>query len=368
MHSSHSFIALFLSQLLQLVFGVPQVTAPPALLATAIPAVESSSSVAGGPGCGGCIIVADVAGIVWYSGVFVNTAATAVVSVGVGNGTRVTRTSIVQNEQEFTFNPAAGTAAFGTTPLAVTNVGYQSETVINGATLTSPTAYNVFSAYTLTSQQLVGGVCSTTSYESTLPTAYSETLSAGDGQVTLDLAGEQAFISYLGFTRCQGGGENVGGTVLAQVSNLTATTTMFYSSVGLGPMSTTLAPTTNPSASRLPLRTTTLSEVLTTLTATLSGSSTITAIPVSAMAPNIVIGNTTITPSDNPFGLPLTFPTNSTAFPAPTAIGTIGTGVVGGNGTVPFIPGSDAPVWRSNTSVWGSAGLIFLVAIVGWIL
>ena len=79
--------------------------------------------------------MADVNGVVWYDGVFVNNAATAVVSIGAGNGTaRVTRTSITQNEAEFTFNPQAN-APFGTAPLAVTNVGYASTTVIGGATL-----------------------------------------------------------------------------------------------------------------------------------------------------------------------------------------------------------------------------------------
>ncbi|KAI4141505.1 MAG: hypothetical protein L6R39_005302 [Caloplaca ligustica] len=279
----------------------------------------------------------------------------------------------MRNEASFTFNPQAGTAAYGTAPLATTSVGYDSVTVINGATLTSPTAYNVFSAFTLTSQQLVGGVCSTTSYTRTLANAFSETLSSANGQVTLDLAGEQQFISYIGFTRCQGGGENVGGTVIAQVSNLTSTTTMFYSGVALAAMSTTLAPTTNPT-STLPLRTTTLSEVFTTITATLSGSVTITPVPVSAQAPNIVIGNTTITPVPNPIGLPLTIPNNSTAYPMPTATGAGGgigtgggTGFNGGNATMfmPYI--GDAPVWRSAALLWGSALITFLMAIA-WVL
>lgn len=79
--------------------------------------------------------MANAAGVVWYSGIFLNTAATEVVSVGMGNGTRVTRTSIMRNEASFTFNPQAGTAAYGTAPLATTSVGYDSVTVINGATL-----------------------------------------------------------------------------------------------------------------------------------------------------------------------------------------------------------------------------------------
>ncbi|KAL9020902.1 MAG: hypothetical protein Q9185_001865 [Variospora sp. 1 TL-2023] len=365
MCSPHSFVVLALSLLLQLAAGVPQITAPPALLQTIVPAAESASLA--DPGCGGCILVADVAGIVWYSGVFLNTAATEVVSIGLGNntngnGVRVTRTSIVQNEDQFTFNPQLGTAAYGSAPLVVTNVGYESETVIGGATLTSPTAYNLFTAFTLTSQLIENGVCVTSTYESTLASAFTETLSSADGQVTLDLVGEQAFISALGFTRCQSGGENIGGTVLAQVETLTDTTTMFYNTVALAPMATTLAPTTNPTSSRLPPRTTTLSEVFTTLTATLSGSSTITAVPVSAEAPNIVIGNRTLTPPNDPFGLPITDSLDPTASAVPSGGNT--TDVAGGNGTVPYVLG-EASTWGSDTSLWGSA-LVILVMAIGW--
>lgn len=99
-------------------------------------AAPESSTTAAQNGCGGCTIVADVAGIVWYSEIFINTAATAVVSINNGNGTsgaRVTRTSVVRNEGQFTFNPQAGSAAFGTVPAV--NIGYSSITTIAGATL-----------------------------------------------------------------------------------------------------------------------------------------------------------------------------------------------------------------------------------------
>lgn len=75
----------------------------------------------------------DVAGVVWYSEVFLNTAATAVVSVNNGNGSRVTRTSFIVNEGQFTFNPQAGAAGYG--PSAVTNVAYSSVTTIGGVPL-----------------------------------------------------------------------------------------------------------------------------------------------------------------------------------------------------------------------------------------
>ena len=80
--------------------------------------------------CGGCYLIADVAGLVWYSEVFLNPAATALVSVGVGNGTRVTRTSVIQNEGEFTFNPSA-TVSGG----ALTQLNYQPTVNVGGAVL-----------------------------------------------------------------------------------------------------------------------------------------------------------------------------------------------------------------------------------------
>ncbi len=74
-----------------------------------------------------------VAGLVWYSQIFINTAATAVVSVGIGNGTRATRTSVLQNEGAFTFNPG-GTAG----PGALTQLNFESTAVVAGAQLFVP--------------------------------------------------------------------------------------------------------------------------------------------------------------------------------------------------------------------------------------
>lgn len=69
-------------------------------------------------------------GVVWYQEVFVNTAATAVVSVGVGNGTSATRTSIVQNEGQLTVgNPT--TVPEG----ALTQINFQPTANIGGAEL-----------------------------------------------------------------------------------------------------------------------------------------------------------------------------------------------------------------------------------------
>ena len=124
--------------------------------------------------------------------------------------------------------------------------------------------------------------------------------------------------------------------------------------MALAAMSTTFAasPTT-----RAPRRTTTITDVLTTLTATLEGSSIITEAPVvPAEVPEIVIGSSTITPNANPLGLSFFTAT----------VGATGTGAdTGGNGSVPFL--GQAPTWGSGNSIWGSALLIFVMA-VGWVL
>lgn len=270
-------------------------------------APDSASSAA----CGGCYLVADVAGVVWYQEVFINTAATAVVSVGVGNGTSATRTSIVQNEGQLTVgNPT--TVPEG----ALTQINFQPTANIGGAELTSPTAYNVFTAYSVTSAYLSNGICVTTS-GSAIPVspAYSEILTSANGRVTLDANGQQSFIDHLGFSTCSGGGENVVATALVQVMNTTATTTSIFSNVPLAAVmaSLTIAPQSVPAAA--PGATTTAPS---------------TTIFPSAGVPEIVIGNKTVTPTPNPIGLsifngtftghPVTATGSGVAYPTGTGI------------------------------------------------
>ena len=70
-------------------------------------------------------------GVVWYQEVFINTAATAVVSVGVGNGTSATRTSIQQAEGQLTVgNPTATEGS-----VALTQINYQPTANVGGAQL-----------------------------------------------------------------------------------------------------------------------------------------------------------------------------------------------------------------------------------------
>ena len=203
--------------------ALSSVTPAAQFLQSAQPELAGGASSSGAPvSCGGCYVVADVAGLVWYSEVFVNTAATAMVSVGAGsNGTQATRTSIVQNEGDFTFGP--GLAPTGA---ALNQINYESSLTISGAVLQSPTAYNVFTAYSVTSATLSDGVCVTNSGPPiALTSAYTEVLSAANGKVVLDQNGEQQFIDFLGFKSCSAGGESIVPTALVQVTNVTATST-----------------------------------------------------------------------------------------------------------------------------------------------
>lgn len=71
---------------------------------TAVPAIAGPS---GQPSqCGGCYVVADVAGVVFGSQTFTQVN-TAVVSIGMGaNGTNVTTTSFTAGAAPFTFDPS----------------------------------------------------------------------------------------------------------------------------------------------------------------------------------------------------------------------------------------------------------------------
>ena len=221
-HSSRSSFDLVLTSSSA---ALSSVTPAPQFLQPADPELAGPTSSNGGASvsCGGCYVVANVAGLVWYSEVFMNTAATAMVSVGASgnNGTRTTSTSVVQNEGDFTFGPGAEP-----TGAALNQINYDSSITISGAVLQSPTAYNVFTAYSVTSATLSDGICVTDKGSAiTLSSAYTEVLSTASGRVYLDQNGEQQFINFLGFTSCSGGGESVVPTALVQVSNVTATTT-----------------------------------------------------------------------------------------------------------------------------------------------
>ncbi|KAG8531121.1 uncharacterized protein KY384_004478 [Bacidia gigantensis] len=282
--ASLSFVRLLTlsATLYHIVFAVPQAPLEAATQSsTFLPPAQQANAPVSGNGCNECQLVADVAGLVWYSQVFLNTAATNVVQVGVNNASRTTRTSIIQNEGEFTYAPG-GDANGGQ---ALTQLNYEPSVTVAGAVLTSPTAYNVFTGYTITSAFLSDGQCVTTSQSSSLASAYSEILSSANGRVILDVNGQSDFLSFLGFVTCSGGGENIQPTALLQVSNTTATSTTTFSGImAAQSVSLSIASSTPASAS-----------------ASVTANVTFPSVGV----PNIVIGNTTITPSANPIGLPV---------------------------------------------------------------
>lgn len=107
----------------------------------------------------------------------------------------------------------------------------------------SPTAYNVYSAYSITSANYVNGQCITTSGSAvTVDRPYSVILPSASGKVTVNPEGEEAFIRSLGFTSCSGGGGTASPIALVPVANLTTTTTRTGNSVSLAAQSLSLAP------------------------------------------------------------------------------------------------------------------------------
>ena len=84
-----------------------------------------------GPNDGGIIAETRTIGLVWYQEVFINTAATAVVSVRVGNGTSATSTSVYQNEGQFT----VGSANVTSSSVALTQINFQPTVNVGGAVL-----------------------------------------------------------------------------------------------------------------------------------------------------------------------------------------------------------------------------------------
>lgn len=80
-------------------------------------------------GCGTCLLVADVAGLVWYSQVFINPQ-TELVGIGVNNASRTTRTSLLQNEGAFTYNPGSNAQATG-----LTQINFAPSVTVSGAVL-----------------------------------------------------------------------------------------------------------------------------------------------------------------------------------------------------------------------------------------
>ena len=97
-------------------------------LTSEVAAAVEPTEAAGNP-CNACELVADVAGLVWYDQVFINTAATELVGVGQNNGSRATRTSVIQDEGEFTYAPSGSAGG------ALTQVNFEPSITVSGAVL-----------------------------------------------------------------------------------------------------------------------------------------------------------------------------------------------------------------------------------------
>jgi hypothetical protein len=117
---------------------------------------------------------------------------------------------------------------------------------LNG-TRYSPTAYNVFTAYTIRSKFVSEGSCVTvTNAPSTLASAYSQPITESSGKIYLNGEGQQDFIEYLGFTSCSGGGEHVIQNMILHVQNITTEITRYQTGAVLAPISRTLGPVSLP--------------------------------------------------------------------------------------------------------------------------
>ena len=129
--SSHSFVRYFAwSVLCFLAAAKPQAPLADAGSSTFVSGAAAANAEPSGAsnGCGDCAVVADVAGLVWYSEIFLN-AQTAVVGVGMNNASRTTRTSILQPEGAFTYQPGGGGSS------SLRQINYEPSITIAGAVL-----------------------------------------------------------------------------------------------------------------------------------------------------------------------------------------------------------------------------------------
>jgi len=194
---------------------------------SAIPIITGGSGGSNGA-CGGCYVVADVAGIAFGSETNTATATNQVVVVNGLNSTYTT-TSIIFEQGDFTFapmtiHPTQTSVAAQATPL---NIG-TSTFVVNGVTLTSPTAYNVFTAYSITSYIATNGGCQIVANPaSQVSPAFSVAIPEGVDYNSFALEAESSFIDFLGVPTCSAAGENLTPTAIIPqtVATITATTT-----------------------------------------------------------------------------------------------------------------------------------------------
>lgn len=129
MPSLYSWAVFACSLLPHTVVSMPQT----AVLVPALqPVIQGPASAGPAPSCGGCVVVADVAGLVWYKEIFVNTIGTEFRSVGfTNNRTRTTSTIFRSAEAGFTYTPNGAPNSAAPTPL----INFGPFYTIGGATL-----------------------------------------------------------------------------------------------------------------------------------------------------------------------------------------------------------------------------------------
>jgi len=197
-----------------------------------------------GPGgssnsCDGCYVVADIAGIVFGNEVLTvthtNLVATAIITAGTVSRATVVMTKTVFSTEtqtqavsqakqvgQFTFD---GNGQVQGGPGTVFNP-LTSEITISGRVLTSPTAYELFTAYSVTRSSLgADGSCTTSSGSKQLvPSPFVYTVPEHPGDSDFDNA-ESSFINFIGSPSCSAGGGQLQTTVQSMFTATTVTTT-----------------------------------------------------------------------------------------------------------------------------------------------
>ncbi|MCJ1282519.1 hypothetical protein MMC26_001842 [Xylographa opegraphella] len=340
--------------------------------------------------CGGCYVVADVAGIEFGTETITQTRQ-GTVSIGLNYTTVISST--VGNTQ-FTVAP---TGILGPGTL----FNYGTAFVYSSVTLTSPTAYDVFTAYSITSTILTNGACSVffgTSIPLTSAFNYPRPLGSG----SYDEAAEQAFIDYIfnGLPTCLPGGINSVQSTVTPVVIQTSFSTITRALPTPQPITavTTATPsltTTSTSAttSSNPTSTSSLSSSLVSsipsLMSTLSSSSSISSLTSTSPIfltpfPPVSLPTTTSSPISSQATTTLTstislvavipVPSNTTTLTSTISVGTV---IIVGNSTLlptgnypnyTIIPvTAQAANWRTDTTLsWRSwvTGFLSTLAVL----
>jgi len=310
---------------------LPQVVTPIAITNSApLPTVT----------CGGCYVVADVAGIEFGTET-VTHLQSATVSIGL-NQTTVISVQTQVGVTEFSFAPSG---ILGTVTGTLFNYG--TAITVSGVTLTSPTAYDVFTAYSITSTVFSNGGCSTIfGSPITLSSAFS--FARSPGVAGIDQSAEQSFIEQLGgLPSCSPGGVNISPTTAVPVVVTTAFSTI-----------TRTLPTPQPL----------MSATSSTPTSTRTSTTTVTSSSLSSS-----VATTTLTSTISVVAI-IPVPSNSTTLTSTISVGTI---IIAGNST--FLPTGYGPTftiipvtgqaadWRMNSTIswlaWATGVLSTLVAM-----